>query len=56
MNLYEMLLNLINNKMYKEKDIIERLNTFYAYNQITKDEYEKLMIRVKEVYVEKDKH
>lgn len=43
MNLYEILKNLIMNEFYVKEDILNKLNVFYAFNQITQEQYTELM-------------
>lgn len=48
--LTDILLNLIKHKYYKKDVLLERVNTFYAYGQITKQQYEEIMNEIKKQY------
>ncbi|WP_039237492.1 hypothetical protein [Clostridium sp. K25] len=43
MELYGILKNLINHNYYEKEDMIKKLNVFYAFNQITLEQYTELM-------------
>lgn len=50
--LYNMLKKLIERKYYAEKqDIVNLLNNFVAFNQITLENYEELMLQAEDKYV-----
>ncbi|NFF59859.1 hypothetical protein FDB08_04110 [Clostridium botulinum] len=46
MSFYKILENLINNGRFEKEDMTKKLNVFYAYNQITLEEYTALMNKV----------
>ncbi|MCD3234264.1 hypothetical protein G8V06_09175 [Clostridium botulinum D/C] len=46
MSFYKILENLINNGRFEKEDMTKKLNVFYAYNQITLEEYTTLMNKV----------
>ncbi|MCD3351255.1 hypothetical protein G8V03_09675 [Clostridium botulinum D/C] len=46
MSFYKILENLINNERFEKEDMTKKLNVFYAYNQITLEEYTALMNKV----------
>ncbi|KEI09289.1 hypothetical protein Z957_05125 [Clostridium sp. K25] len=46
MNLYKILKDLIEAKHYKKEDMANKLNVFYAFNQINSEEYTQLMDKV----------
>lgn len=49
--LYNMLKKLIERKYYAEKqDIVNLLNNFVAFNQITLEHYEELMLQAEDKY------
>lgn len=41
--LYNLLKNLIENNHYEKEDMINKLNVFYAFNQITLEQYTELI-------------
>ena len=51
MNVAELLKNLITKKYYEEKEIIvNKLNFFFALNQITEQDYSELMLQIEDTY------
>lgn len=51
MNVAELLKNLITKKYYEEKEIIvNKLNFFFALNQITEENYSELMLQIEDTY------
>lgn len=53
MNIVELLNNLITKKYYENKEVItNKVNFFFALNQITEQDYEKLMLLTEETYIE----
>ncbi|KEI10517.1 hypothetical protein Z957_01930 [Clostridium sp. K25] len=46
MSFYKILENLINNGRFEKDDMTKKLNVFYAYNQITLEEYTSLINKV----------
>ena len=51
MNVAELLKNLINKKYYEEKEIIvNKLNFFFALNQIAEQDYSELMLQIEDTY------
>lgn len=53
MNIVELLNNLITKKYYDNKEVItNKVNFFFALNQITEQDYEKLMLLTEETYIE----
>ena len=53
MSMFKILENLINNKYYATKEVVERkLNIFFAYNVLTEEEYTQLMALTEEKYKE----
>lgn len=44
--LYVMLDNIITSGQYTVEDMTKKLNTLFAYGQLTEDEYRKLMDRI----------
>ena len=53
MSMYKILENLINNKYYSTKEVVERkLNIFFAYNVLTEEEYTQLITLTEEKYKE----
>lgn len=44
--LYNLLNNLISAGKYERKDMTNKLNVFFTFNQITVDEYQKLLEKV----------
>lgn len=48
--LTQLILDLVKHKYYKKEVILERVNTFYAYGQITKQQYEEIMNEIKKQY------
>lgn len=41
--LYNLLKNLINNKRFIKEDMLNKLNVFYIFNQISEKEYTELL-------------
>ncbi|MCD3206761.1 hypothetical protein G8T60_12675 [Clostridium botulinum C] len=61
MSFYKILENLINNGRFEKDDMTKKLNVFYAYNQITLEEYTTLINKVnpelnKDKVTEHDEH
>lgn len=53
MNIVELLSNLITKKYYENKEVItNKVNFFFALNQIAERDYEKLMLLTEETYIE----
>lgn len=51
MGVAELLKNLITKKYYEEKEIIvNKLNFFFALNQITEQDYSELMLLIEDTY------
>lgn len=51
MGVAELLKNLITKKYYEEKEIIiNKLNFFFALNQITEENYSELMLQIENTY------
>ena len=51
MGVAELLKNLITKKYYEEKEIIvNKLNFFFALNQITEQDYSELMLQIEDTY------
>lgn len=51
MGVAELLKNLITKKYYEEKEIIvNKLNFFFALNQITEENYSELMLQIEDTY------
>ena len=51
MNVAELLKNLITKKYYEEKEIIiNKLNFFFALNQISEENYSELMLQIEDTY------
>ena len=51
MNVAELLKNLITKKYYEEKEIIvNKLNFFFALNQISEQDYSELMLQIEDTY------
>ena len=51
MGVAELLKNLIAKKYYEEKEIIiNKLNFFFALNQITEQDYSELMLQIEDTY------
>ena len=51
MNVAELLKNLITKRYYVEKEIIvNKLNFFFALNQITEQDYSELMLQIEDTY------
>lgn len=51
MNVAELLKNLITKKYYEEKEIIvNKLNFFFALNQISEQDYSELMLLIEDTY------
>lgn len=51
MNVAELLKNLITKRYYEEKEIIvNKLNFFFALNQITEQDYSELMLQIEDTY------
>lgn len=48
--LYEMLKKIINAKTYTKTDAIKRVNTFFAFDQLTEAEYTELMGKIETAY------
>ncbi|EGO86280.1 hypothetical protein G8S49_11425 [Clostridium botulinum C] len=46
MSFYKILENLITNGRFEKDDMTKKLNVFYAYNQITLEEYTSLINKV----------
>ena len=44
--LYNLLKNLIEKNYYEKEDMINKLNVFFAFNQITQEQYAELMAKV----------
>ncbi|ASN72266.1 hypothetical protein 10S12_4 [uncultured Caudovirales phage] len=44
--LYNLLKNLIEKNHYEKEDMINKLNVFFAFSQITEEEYQELMGKV----------
>lgn len=44
--LYNLLKNLIEKNYYEKEDMINKLNVFFAFNQITQEQYSELMAKV----------
>ena len=44
--LYNLLKNLITKKHYEKEDMLNKLNVFYTFNQITMEEYKELLEKV----------
>lgn len=53
-DLYSMLKNLINNNRYEKEDMTNKLNVFYMYDQITREQYEELMTQINTAEKEKE--
>ena len=43
MTLYDLLKNLINHGRFEKEDMTNKLNVFFAFNQITLEQYQELM-------------
>lgn len=43
MTLYDLLKNLINHNRFEKEDMTNKLNVFFAFNQITLEQYQELM-------------
>lgn len=55
MKVNELLLKLIENKYYEQKEVIlNKVNFFFALNQITGDEYSNLALRIEDIYILKE--
>ena len=51
MGVAELLKNLITKKYYEEKEIIvNKLNFFFALNQISEENYSELMLQIEDTY------
>lgn len=51
MGVAELLKNLITKKYYEEKEIIvNKLNFFFALNQISEQDYSELMLQIEDTY------
>ena len=46
MTLYDLLKNLINHGRFEKEDMTNKLNVFFAFNQITLEQYQELMALV----------
>ncbi|KEI13572.1 hypothetical protein Z959_02650 [Clostridium novyi B str. ATCC 27606] len=46
MNLYKLLKDLIEANYYEKEDMLNKLNVFYAFNQISAEQYKELMAKV----------
>ncbi|WP_195510103.1 hypothetical protein [Clostridium tyrobutyricum] len=52
--LYAILKNIIASGQYDKQDMINKLNVFFAYNQITEEQYAELMNKVTTVTTTSD--
>ncbi len=44
--LYNLLKNLIENNHYEKEDMINKLNVFFTFNQITTEQYQELLTKI----------